>query len=77
MQTQLAFQMTSTAATQASGLKTTSTVATAQGTPGVNGQVMPTTGFFDQVGLPTMIILALALVAIIFLARRMRKSPTK
>ncbi len=77
MQTQLALQMTSTAAAQTSGLKTTSTVATAQGTTGVNGQVMPTTGFFDQVGLPSMIILALALVAVIFLARRMRKSPTK
>jgi cytoskeletal protein RodZ len=77
MQTQMALQMTSTAAAQASGLKTTYTVGTAQGTLGVNGQVMPTTGFFDQVGLPSMIILALALVAVIFLARRMRKSPTK
>jgi len=38
---------------------------------------MPTTGFFDQVGLPSMIILALALVAVIFLVRRLRKSPTK
>jgi len=56
MQTQLALQMTSTA-------------AAAQG--------MPTTGFFDEVGLPSMIILALALVAVIFLARRMRKSPAK
>ena len=80
MQTELALQMTSTAAaaTQASGAKATSTIATTtQGTPGVNGQVMPTTGFFDQVGLPSMIILALALVAVIFLARRMRKSPAK
>ena len=56
MQTQLALQMTSTA-------------AAAQG--------MPTTGFFDEVGLPSMIILALALIAVIFLARRMRKSQTK
>jgi len=38
---------------------------------------MPTTGFFDEVGLPSMIIMALALVTIIFLARRMRKSPVK
>jgi len=64
MQTQLAAQMTSTA-------------AAAQGTRGVGGQGMPTTGFFDEVGIPTMIILALALVAVIFLARRMRKSPAK
>ncbi len=64
MQTQLAAQMTSTA-------------AAAQGTRGVGGQGMPTTGFFDEVGIPTLIILALALVAVIFLARRMRKSPAK
>jgi cytoskeletal protein RodZ len=64
MQTQLAFQMTSTAAS--------ALTAAAVGTPG-----MPTTGFFDEVGLPSMIILALALVAVIFLARRMRKSPAK
>jgi heme/copper-type cytochrome/quinol oxidase subunit 2 len=56
MQTQLAFQMTSTAAAI---------------------QAMPQTGFFDEVGLPGMIILALALVVVIFLARRMRKSPVK
>ena len=60
-ETQLALQITSTAA------------ALATSVPG--GQGMPTTGFFDEVGLPSMIILALALVAIIFLARRMRKSP--
>ncbi len=64
MQTQLAAQMTSTA-------------AAAQGTRGVGGEGMPTTGFFDEVGLPSMIILALALVAVIFLARRMRKAPAK
>jgi hypothetical protein len=64
MQTQLASQMTLTAAAALS----TSTV----GTP-----AMPTTGFFDEVGLPSMLILALALVVVIFLARRMRKSPAK
>jgi heme/copper-type cytochrome/quinol oxidase subunit 2 len=56
LQTQLAFQMLSTAAAI---------------------QAMPQTGFFDEVGLPSMIILALALVVIIFLVRRMRKSPAK
>jgi hypothetical protein len=50
-------------------LRMTSTAAAAHG--------MPTTGFFDEFGLPSMIILALALVAVIFLARRMRKSPSK
>jgi len=60
-ETQLALQITSTAAALA--------------TRDLGGQGMPTTGFFDEVGLPSMIILALALVAIILLARRMRKSP--
>jgi hypothetical protein len=64
MQTQLAYQMTST-------------FFVGQGTPGFEGQGMPSTGFFDEVGLPGMIILALALVIVILLARRMRKSPTK
>jgi hypothetical protein len=65
LQTQLAFQMTSTGQ---AALPTSTTVA---------GGGLPTTGFFDGIGLPTMIILAVALIAIIFLARRMRKSPSK
>ena len=65
LQTQLAFQMTSTSQ---AALPTRTTVA---------GGGLPTTGFFDGIGLPTMIILAVALIAIIFLARRMRKSPSK
>jgi hypothetical protein len=58
LQTQLAYQMTSTAVA-------------------LQLQGMPQTGLFDEIGLPTMIILALALVVVIFLARRMRKSPSK
>ncbi|MGA2504539.1 MAG: hypothetical protein ABSG01_10660 [Anaerolineales bacterium] len=65
LQTQLAFQMSST------GLAAIGTQTA------LAGGGMPTTGFFDQVGLPTLIILALALIAVIFLARRMRKSPSK
>jgi hypothetical protein len=64
MQATLSYQMTSTAAAALGTL-----------TPASTG--MPTTGFFDEVGLPTMLILALALVAVIFLARRMRRSPAK
>jgi ABC-type antimicrobial peptide transport system permease subunit len=64
MQTQLAFQKTSTA-------------QAALGTVTTSGGGMPTTGFFDEVGLPTMIILAFVLIAVIFLARRMRKSTAK
>jgi hypothetical protein len=64
METQYAYQLTST-------------FFVAQGTPGFAGQGMPSTGFFDEVGLPSMIILASALVLVILLARRMRKTPTK
>ena len=69
MQTQLSFQLTSTAEM---ALTSAAQTAGANITPS-----MPTTGFFDEVGLPSMIILAVALVAVIFLARRMRKSPSK
>jgi hypothetical protein len=63
-QTQLASQLTSTAAALLP-------------TRALGGSGMPSTGFFNDVGLPSMIILALALVVVIFLARRMRKSPAK
>jgi hypothetical protein len=63
MQTQLSQQMTST--------------AVALGTRAIGGEGMPATGFFDQVGLPGLIILTLALVVIIFLARRLRKASSK
>jgi hypothetical protein len=36
---------------------------------------MPRTGFADQFGLPGLIVLALVLVAVILLARRLRRSP--
>jgi len=62
MQTQLSLQMTSTAAAEATLLRAAG---------------MPQTGFFNDIGLPGLIVLALALVAVIFLARRMRKSPSK
>jgi hypothetical protein len=65
LQTQLALQIASTGQAAAG----TGTAAAAGG--------MPTTGFFDEVGLPSMVILALALIVVIFLARRLRKSPAK
>ncbi len=65
MQTQLAQQMTSTAL-----------LVGAASTP-IAGAAMPKTGFFDQIGLPILIILALALILVIFLARRLRRTPTK
>ena len=38
---------------------------------------LPNTGFADEVGLPTMFILALAFVLVIFLVRRMRATPAR
>lgn len=68
MQTQLAQQITATAFAQ---INPTGTIMFAAST------AIPRTGFFDQVGLPGLIILTLALIAVIFLSRRMRKSPSK
>jgi cbb3-type cytochrome oxidase subunit 3 len=66
-QTQLAQAMTATMAAEL-----------AQGTRAIGGEAggMPTTGFFDEVGIPGMIVLFLALIVVIFLARRLRKAPT-
>jgi len=38
---------------------------------------LPTSGFADEVGLPGLAIAAMVLVAVIFLARRLRASPTR
>ena len=61
MQTQLAAQMTQTAGP----LVTSSAGGTGP---------LPTTGFFDEVGLPLMVLLTFALLGVILVARRMRKS---
>ena len=62
MQTQVSMQLTSTFVAQATLLR---------------AQAMPQTGFFEDFGLPGLIVLALALIAVIFLARRMRRSQAK
>ena len=41
-------------------------------TPGATPTALPTTGFADEVGLPGLIGLAVVLLAVIFLARRLR-----
>jgi hypothetical protein len=69
MQTQLAQQMTATAGGPSMG------AMVGTGTPGA--AAMPRTGFFDQVGLPGLIVLTLALIVVIFLSRRLRNAPTK
>ena len=48
--------------------------ALVKGTP---AKALATTGFFDEVGLPSLVILTVALVAVIFLARRLRRAPAK
>ena len=45
------------------------------GTPNTTATVLPTSGFADEVGLPGLLILAVGLVVVIFLARRLRLSP--
>jgi hypothetical protein len=38
---------------------------------------MPTSGFADEVGLPGLMVMAIALVVVILLARRLRAAPTQ
>jgi hypothetical protein len=39
--------------------------------------LLPDTGFFDDAGAPGLFIMAIALVVVILLARRLRVSPAK
>jgi cytoskeletal protein RodZ len=86
LETQLALQATQTieaslatsttdpthvAATQTTAALLAGTAAAGGATP------LPSTGFFDEVGLPLLIVLTFALVAVIFITRRLRKSPTR
>lgn len=62
-QTQLAGQMTQTAAALA--------------TIGAGGQgPLPTTGFFDEVGLPLLVVVTVALLVVILIARQLRRKST-
>jgi hypothetical protein len=47
------------------------------GTVFATSTALPNTGFADDVGLPGMFALALALVVVIFLVRRLRAVPTR
>jgi hypothetical protein len=65
------------AQTQLSG-QMTQTSAVSLGTRAVGGDgPLPQTGFFDEVGLPLLIVLTFALLVVIFVARRLRKTPTR
>lgn len=46
-------------------------------TPLPTSTALPTSGFADEVGLPGLMVAAVALIAVIFLARRLRVAPTR
>ena len=50
--------------------------AVAQLTVVVTTTAQPTTGFADEFGLPGLVVMALAFVIVILLARRLRVAPT-
>jgi hypothetical protein len=52
-------------------------VAVSTSTVIATSTALPTSGFADEVGLPGLVIAALVFVAIIFLARRLRATPTR
>jgi hypothetical protein len=43
----------------------------------VTSTALPGTGIADEYGAPGLVVMTLALVAVIFLARRMRAVPTR
>ena len=51
-------------------------VAASTATVVLTTTALPTSGFADEVGLPGLVIAAMVLVAVIFLARRLRSTPT-
>ena len=53
-----------------------SQVAASTGTVLPTSTALPSSGFADEVGLPGLVIAAMVLVAVIFLARRLRVTPT-
>jgi cytoskeletal protein RodZ len=73
-QAELSVQATQSAAAAATG---TALATAGGGTPAAGATPLPTTGFFDDVGLPLLIVLTFALLAVIFITRRMRKTPSR
>ena len=52
-------------------------VAASTATVVLTSTALPTSGFADEFGLPGLVIAAMVLVAVIFLARRLRATPTQ
>jgi hypothetical protein len=64
--------------TQIAQVAATTTITTqTTGTVIATSTALPNTGFADDVGLPGMFALAIALVIVIFLVRRLRAAPAK
>jgi hypothetical protein len=52
-------------------------IAASTGTVIATSTALPNTGFADDVGAPALMIIAVALVLVIFLVRRLRAAPTR
>jgi hypothetical protein len=72
----LEFTLTPDPATATVGAGLTQ-VSASTGTVIATSTALPTSGFADEDGLPGMVIAAMALVAVIFLIRRLRAVPTR
>jgi hypothetical protein len=72
----LEFTLTPDPATATVGAGLTQ-VAASTGTIIPTSTGLPTSGFADEVGLPGLVVGAMVLVAVIFLARRLRAAPTR
>jgi hypothetical protein len=67
---------TSNPATATVGAALTQIVASTQ-TVIVTSTALPNTGFADEIGAPGLLLMAIALVVVIFLVRRLRVTPTR
>ena len=72
----LEFTLTPDPATATVGAGLTQ-VAASTATVIATSTALPTSGFADEVGLPGLVIAAMVLVAVIFLARRLRATPSQ
>lgn len=68
---------TSSASGAATATKAPGTGGVGAGTPQATSTALPSTGFVDEVGLPALFGLGLALIAVVILARRLRLSANR
>ena len=65
------------AGTQVAGAGTQAASAATSGTPNPSATALANTGFADEVGLPALFIMAIVLVMVILLSRRLRTAPMR